>query len=73
MVDLDSDPTKILEVGGDRQAAAHHPRLLTTFSIANDIAKVLRHHPRHVHGGGSPAGVLNIMRLASPTSAILSL
>ena len=39
MVDLDSDPTKLIEVVGDRQAAPDDPRRLTTFSIANDVAK----------------------------------
>ena len=54
MVDLDSDPTKILEVVEIGKQLLITRGSLTTFSIANDIAKYFAHHPRHVYDGDSP-------------------
>ena len=53
MVDLDSDPTKILEVVRDRQAAAHYPRQPDHLLHRQRYRQVLRHHPGYVHAGRS--------------------
>ena len=45
IIDLDSRPDQAPGYRGDRQADPDDPGALTTFSIANDIARVLRHHP----------------------------
>ena len=72
LVDLDSDPTKILEVVEIGKQLLITRGSLTTFSIANDIAKYFAIIPAMFMLAIPEMGVLNIMGLASPTSAILS-
>ncbi len=72
MVDLDSDPTKILEVVEIGKQLLITRGSLTTFSIANDIAKYFAIIPAMFMMAIPELGVLNIMHLASPYSAILS-
>ncbi len=72
MVDLDSDPTKILEVVEIGKQLLITRGSLTTFSIANDIAKYFAIIPAMFMQAIPQLGVLNIMNLASPYSAILS-
>nr|WP_317413508.1 potassium-transporting ATPase subunit KdpB [uncultured Solibaculum sp.] len=72
MVDLDSDPTKILEVVEIGKQLLITRGSLTTFSIANDIAKYFAIIPAMFMMAIPQLGVLNIMHLASTYSAILS-
>ena len=72
MVDLDSDPTKILEVVEIGKQLLITRGSLTTFSIANDIAKYFAIIPAMFMMAIPQLGVLNIMNLATPYSAILS-
>ena len=72
MVDLDSDPTKILEVVEIGKQLLITRGSLTTFSIANDIAKYFAIIPAMFMMAIPQLGVLNIMHLATPYSAILS-
>ncbi|MEG0640460.1 MAG: potassium-transporting ATPase subunit KdpB [Clostridia bacterium] len=72
MVDLDSDPTKILEVVEIGKQLLITRGSLTTFSIANDIAKYFAIIPAMFMMVIPQMRVLNIMALSSPTSAILS-
>ena len=72
MVDLDSDPTKILEVVEIGKQLLITRGSLTTFSIANDIAKYFAIIPAMFMTAIPQLGVLNIMHLASTNSAILS-
>jgi K+-transporting ATPase ATPase B chain len=79
MVDLDSNPTKLIEVVEIGKQLLMTRGALTTFSIANDVAKYFAIIPAMfasyylVEGATSgPLQALNIMRLASPQSAILS-
>ena len=72
MVDLDSDPTKILEVVEIGKQLLITRGSLTTFSIANDIAKYFAIIPAMFMMAIPQLGVLNIMDLATPHSAILS-
>lgn len=72
MVDLDSDPTKILEVVEIGKQLLITRGSLTTFSIANDIAKYFAIIPAMFMEFIPQLGVLNIMGLATPYSAILS-
>ncbi|MDO5399756.1 MAG: potassium-transporting ATPase subunit KdpB [Eubacteriales bacterium] len=72
MVDLDSDPTKILEVVEIGKQLLITRGSLTTFSIANDIAKYFAIIPAMFMLAIPRLGVLNIMGLATPYSAILS-
>lgn len=72
MVDLDSDPTKILEVVEIGKQLLITRGSLTTFSIANDIAKYFAIIPAMFMLAIPQMGVLNIMNLATPNSAILS-
>ena len=72
MVDLDSDPTKILEVVEIGKQLLITRGSLTTFSIANDIAKYFAIIPAMFMLAIPQLGVLNIMHLASTNSAILS-
>lgn len=72
MVDLDSDPTKILEVVEIGKQLLITRGSLTTFSIANDIAKYFAIIPAMFMMTIPELGVLNIMQLATPYSAILS-
>ncbi len=72
MVDLDSDPTKLLEVVEIGKQLLITRGSLTTFSIANDVAKYFAIIPALFAGSLPALGVLNVMALTSPTSAILS-
>lgn len=72
MVDLDSDPTKILEVVEIGKQLLITRGSLTTFSIANDVAKYFAIIPAMFSLAIPQINILNIMRLTSPTSAILS-
>ena len=72
MVDLYSDPTKILEVVEIGKQLLITRGSLTTFSIANDIAKYFAIIPAMFMQAIPALSVLNIMHLASPYSAILS-
>ena len=72
MVDLDSDPTKILEVVEIGKQLLITRGSLTTFSIANDIAKYCAIIPAIFMAAIPQLGVLNIMGLSSPDSAVLS-
>ncbi|TCV93862.1 K+-transporting ATPase ATPase B chain [Luteibacter rhizovicinus] len=72
MVDLDSDPTKLLAVVEIGKQLLITRGALTTFSLANDVAKYFAIIPA-IFAGSIPAlGALNLMHLASPTSAVLS-
>jgi K+-transporting ATPase ATPase B chain len=72
MVDLDSDPTKLLEVVMIGKQLLITRGAITTFSIANDVAKYFAIIPAMFTGIFPELVVLNIMRLATPQSAILS-
>ena len=72
MVDLDSDPTKLIEIVEIGKQLLITRGALTTFSIANDIAKYFAIIPALFVGLFPGLDVLNIMRLHSPQSAILS-
>jgi potassium-transporting ATPase ATP-binding subunit len=72
MVDLDSDPTKLLEVVEVGKQLLMTRGTLTTFSIANDVAKYFAILPALFVGTFPELAPLNVMRLASPYSAILS-
>ena len=72
MVDLDSDPTKILEVVEIGKQLLITRGSLTTFSIANDIAKYFAIIPAMFMAAVPQLGVLNIMHLSTEYSAILS-
>lgn len=72
MVDLDSDPTKILEVVEIGKQLLITRGSLTTFSIANDVAKYFAIIPAMFMMVIPQMGRLNIMGLSSPYSAILS-
>ena len=72
MVDLDSDPTKILEVVEIGKQLLITRGSLTTFSIANDIAKYFAIIPAMFMAAIPQLGVLNIMHLSTQNSAIMS-
>lgn len=72
MVDLDSDPTKLIEVVGIGKQLLMTRGALTTFSIANDVAKYFAILPAIFLVLYPGLGALNVMGLASPSSAILS-
>ena len=72
MIDLDSNPTKLLEVVEVGKQLLMTRGALTTFSIANDVAKYFAILPALFMGAFPEIAPLNIMRLASPQSAILS-
>jgi K+-transporting ATPase ATPase B chain len=72
MVDLDSNPTKLIEIVEIGKQLLITRGSLTTFSIANDIAKYFAIIPAMFAGVFAGLGTLNIMRLSSPESAILS-
>jgi potassium-transporting ATPase ATP-binding subunit len=72
MVDLDSNPTKLLEVVEVGKQLLMTRGTLTTFSIANDVAKYFAILPAIFMGVFPEVAPLNVMRLASPQSAILS-
>ena len=72
MVDLDSNPTKLLEVIEVGKQLLMTRGALTTFSIANDVAKYFAILPALFMVAYPQIAPLNVMRLASPSSAILS-
>ncbi len=72
MVDLDSNPTKLIEVVETGKQILIKRGSLTTFSIANDIAKYFAIIPAAFATTYPALGALNIMRLTTPNSAILS-
>ena len=79
MVDLDSNPTKLIEIVEIGKQLLMTRGALTTFSIANDVAKYFAILPAMFLGlyaakgaGHGPLAALNLMRLTSPQSAILS-
>ncbi|MBV9334519.1 MAG: potassium-transporting ATPase subunit KdpB [Solirubrobacterales bacterium] len=79
MVDLDSNPTKLIEIVEVGKQLLITRGALTTFSIANDVAKYFAILPAifattwaATAGGQSPLHVLNIMSLGSPRSAVIS-
>lgn len=72
MVDLDSDPTKLIEIIGIGKQLLMTRGALTTFSIANDVAKYFAILPAIFVVLYPSLGVLNVMGLATPSSAILS-
>ena len=72
MVDLDSDPTKLLEVVEIGKQLLITRGALTTFSIANDVAKYFAILPALFVAAFPALGVLNVMHLTSSSSAILS-
>jgi len=72
MVDLDSNPTKLLEIVETGKALLMTRGSLTTFSIANDVAKYFAIIPAIFVSTYPQLGALNVMQLGSPNSAILS-
>ncbi len=72
MVDLDSNPTKLIEVVKIGKQLLITRGSLTTFSIANDVSKYFAIIPAAFVGTFPALGALNIMHLATPQSAILS-
>ncbi len=72
MVDLDSNPTKLIEIVETGKQLLMTRGSLTTFSIANDVAKYFAIIPAAFATTYPQLNALNIMRLESPTSAILS-
>src|ERR1700678_3998636 len=72
MVDLDSDPTKLIEIVLIGKQLLITRGALTTFSIANDVAKYFAIIPAMFAAFYPALNVVNVMRLHSPQSAILS-
>ena len=72
MVDLDSNPTKLIEIVGIGKQLLMTRGALTTFSIANDVAKYFAIIPAMFLTLYPQLQALNVMHLASPQSAILS-
>ena len=72
MVDLDSNPTKLIEIVETGKQMLMTRGSLTTFSIANDLAKYFAIVPAAFVGTYPQLSALNVMQLASPNSAILS-
>jgi K+-transporting ATPase ATPase B chain len=72
MVDLDSNPTKLIEIVEIGKQMLMTRGALTTFSIANDVAKYFAIIPAMLIGAFPVIAPLNVMRLHSPSSAILS-
>jgi K+-transporting ATPase ATPase B chain len=72
MVDLDSDPTKLIEIVGIGKQLLMTRGALTTFSIANDVAKYFAIIPAMFIAFYPQLQALNVMGLATPQSAILS-
>ena len=72
MVDLDSDPTKLIEIVAIGKQLLMTRGALTTFSIANDVAKYFAIIPAMFVAFYPELGVLNVMHLQTPESAILS-
>ena len=72
LVDLDSNPTKLLEIVEIGKQLLMTRGALTTFSIANDVAKYFAIIPAAFASTYPVLGVLNVMHLATPTSAVVS-
>jgi K+-transporting ATPase ATPase B chain len=72
MVDLDSNPTKLIEIVEIGKQLLITRGALTTFSVANDVAKYFAIIPAMFAGAFPVLGILNIMHLRTPQSAILS-
>ena len=72
MVDLDSNPTKLMEIVEIGKQLLMTRGALTTFSIANDVSKYFAIIPAAFAGTYPALAGLNVMRLATPRSAILS-
>ena len=72
LIDLDSNPTKLIEIVEIGKQLLITRGVLTTFSIANDVAKYFAIIPAMLMGTFPAIAVLNVMRLGSPQSAILS-
>ena len=72
MVDLDSNPTKLIEIVEIGKQLLITRGALTTFSVANDVAKYFAIIPAMFAGAFPVLGVLNVMHLRTPESAILS-
>jgi K+-transporting ATPase ATPase B chain len=72
MVDLDSNPTKLIEIVETGKQMLMTRGALTTFSIANDVSKYFAIIPAAFASTYPALGALNVMQLATPASAILS-
>jgi K+-transporting ATPase ATPase B chain len=72
LIDLDSDPTKLIEIVEAGKQMLMTRGALTTFSIANDVAKYFAIIPAIFLAALPDLGALNVMRLHSPNSAVLS-
>jgi potassium-transporting ATPase ATP-binding subunit len=72
MIDLDSDPTKLIEIVEIGKQLLITRGALTTFSIANDVAKYFAIIPAMFVAFYPQLNALNVMHLATPQSAILS-
>jgi K+-transporting ATPase ATPase B chain len=72
MVDLDSNPTKLIEIVEIGKQLLMTRGALTTFSLANDVSKYFAIIPAAFASAYPPLAALNLMRLATPQSAILS-
>ncbi len=72
MVDLDSDPTKLIEIVAIGKQLLMTRGALTTFSIANDVAKYFAIIPAMFLAFYPQLAILNVMQLKNPESAILS-
>jgi len=72
MVDLDSNPTKLIEIVEIGKQLLITRGALTTFSVANDVAKYFAIIPAMFAAAFPQLEVLNVMRLRTPESAILS-
>ncbi|MDC4205945.1 MAG: HAD-IC family P-type ATPase [Candidatus Manganitrophus sp.] len=72
MVDLDSNPTKLIEIVEVGKQMLMTRGALTTFSIANDVAKYFAIMPAAFVGTYPGLAALNVMRLATPQSAVMS-
>ena len=72
LIDLDSDPTKLIEIVEAGKQMLITRGALTTFSIANDVAKYFAIIPAIFFTAIPVLGALNVMQLHSPSSAVLS-
>jgi K+-transporting ATPase ATPase B chain len=72
MVDLDSNPTKLIDIVEIGKQILITRGALTTFSVANDVAKYFAIIPAIFQAAYPSMGILNIMNLATPESAVLS-
>ena len=72
MVDLDSNPTKLIEIVEIGKQLLITRGSLTTFSVSNDVAKYFAIIPAMFAGAFPQLGILNVMHLRTPESAILS-